>query len=783
MDYDYLIKNYVSKNAYDDFYKKYNSMFLNLDKIQDFISPDLFSTLKKISTLSYRDFRAANEKILTKELSQYQDYFDTMFSKYGENIQLDEEQRRAILADDDYSLIVAGAGSGKTTTMAAKVKYLVDIKHVAPNEIVVLSYTRKAVNELKNRIVQTFGIETNIATFHSLALRFINQLIPSVYNIYDEKRQKEIILDYIKNVLFPDKEKLQAVIRIFPDLFFKGFVENYEKFKTFEEYFEDYKKRKYEKEKNSLHSYISTRMENLLALEDPMGLDLVSYKSKTEAKIANFLYLNSINYTYERPYYEKIGDHRIYRPDFTCTQHGKEVYIEYFGITKYQDMGLFTEKEIQTYNDNKKQKIAGFKERNDHYIALERNGRSDELLFLELRDKLKREGFELEKRTDIEVFEHLINENQEAEFFLFTKKILSLIGSIKETAFITPQFLKDFHHFLIQNFPNLEERNNKILESQIILEAYQYYNQELAKRNAIDFSDMISKAYYQLKTNPEQTDFSFRYLLVDEYQDISKKRFLLIKEIAEKFHAKIIAVGDDWQTIYTFAGSNIDLFYNFGRYFPDTGSHKITRTYRNSQELIDTAGEFVLKNKKQIPKSLVSIKHFENPIEIVLYHVMKELNALCLLLDELAEEFVGKKIAILTRTNKTRRAVLRDERFQEGPNDTIYYLKHKDLNIELVTMHRAKGTTFDEVILIDLKSEVFPSKGYSKSAITDFIEQRNIHEYYPFAEERRLFYVALTRTKNRVYLLTPYKRDNRCIFVSEIESRENVITKEIIEVI
>lgn len=781
--YNLIVDNYVSKRDFENIIQEIKVLFPNIVKYKNNLRKDIFTKLEKISLLTYDDFKKHNKNFINKSLITHKEYFENIFLDFDENIKLDDEQKHAIIADDDYSIIIAGAGSGKTTTMAAKVKYLVDIKKIDPKEIVVLSYTKKAVNELRNKINRVFKIEANITTFHSLALHIINKQIPGCFSIYDDSQKRKVILKYITDNLFLDKNKLKMVINTFPDMFFKGFIDNFDRFKTFEKYFEDYKKRKWKQEKDHIDLYVKNREEALLSLENPKGLDLRTYKSKTEAKIANFLYKNSIEYQYERPYLEKVGDDKLYNPDFTCFKNGKNIYIEYFGMTKYCEKGLFTKEQINAYNENKNLKIQSFKERNDRYIILERDNKTDELLFFELRSKLKHEGFELIKRDSKEIFDHIIDEFKEAEFFLFTNKIMSVIDRIKETTDIDSNFIEDYKKYLINNFPDEIERKTRIRETSIILEIYNYYNQELKRNKAIDFTDMITKAYETLKNNKDKSDINFKYLLVDEYQDISKKRFLLTKELADKCFAKIVAVGDDWQTIYTFAGSNIELFYNFRKYFEESNSYKITNTYRNSQELIDTAGDFIQKNKQQIPKSLISSKHFENPIEIIFYKIIREIDALCTLLDELAPILKKKTVAILTRRNKTIKEIKKDGRFRDGPNNKIYYTKENDLDIEILTMHSAKGTTFDEVIVLDLKNSIFPTKGYSKSTITDFIEERDIHEYYPHAEERRLFYVALTRTKNKVYLLTPENIEDRSTFVQEIENERNVIKRELIELI
>ena len=107
-----------------------------------------------------------NQKFIDESLINLKDYFDKMFRHVDENIVLDDEQRKAILTDEDYNLIIAGAGSGKTTTLAAKVKYLVEIKNIKPEQILIISFTNKAVDELKERINDQFRIPAKICTFH-----------------------------------------------------------------------------------------------------------------------------------------------------------------------------------------------------------------------------------------------------------------------------------------------------------------------------------------------------------------------------------------------------------------------------------------------------------------------------------------------------------------------------------------------------------------------------------------------------------------------------------------
>lgn len=200
-----------------------------------------------------------NEKFVERKLIEYKDYFDRIFTDVGETINLDEEQRKIILRDDEYCLINAGAGSGKSTTMAAKVKYLVDKLNVKPEEIIMLTFTKKSSEDLDEKVNNLLDLGIPVSTFHSLGMKFIQKFYPYPIQVVGEDEQKDIICSYIKES-FKDKNKLKDLINLFKqyenkNYIAKGFVENFEKFDTFEDYFEDYKKRKYLAENKKTRRY------------------------------------------------------------------------------------------------------------------------------------------------------------------------------------------------------------------------------------------------------------------------------------------------------------------------------------------------------------------------------------------------------------------------------------------------------------------------------------------------------------------------------------------------
>ena len=272
----------------------------------------------------------------------------------------------------------------------------------------------------------------------------------------------------------------------------------------------------------------------------------------------------------------------------------------------------------------------------------------------------------------------------------------------------------------------------------LALNIYLSYNAYLKENKEIDFDDMLIEATNYIKEHGYAK--KIKYIIIDEYQDTSKVRFNLIKEILKITDASLMVVGDDFQSIYRFTGCDIDLFLNFNKYLKDARTLKIINTYRNSQELIKVAGNFVMKNKRQIRKRLKSNKSISKPIEIVYYHDLnKELDKL---IKELDSDYI-----ILGRNNND--VNLLSDRFKE----------------KFMTVHKSKGLEWNNVLIINLKDDIlgFPNK-IKEEKIFRLISPSL--DKYPYSEERRLFYVALTRTKNKVYLLTQNK--NSSIFIKEL---------------
>lgn len=321
----------------------------------------------------------------------------------------------------------------------------------------------------------------------------------------------------------------------------------------------------------------------------------------------------------------------------------------------------------------------------------------------------------------------------------------------------------------INEFIKLKEKyigNRRIaLFLNVILAAYTYYNDYNKKNNIIDFNDMINQAVNILKNNNLLT---YKYVIIDEFQDISKNRFEIIK-ILNSYQAKIIAFGDDWQAIFGFAGSNVNIFIKFKDIMNDCEVLLLTKTYRNSQQLINIVGDFIMKNPKQMKKKLSSSKSINNPINIYFYEEGKSKSQLVynIICDILKENPVSK--ILLIGRYKFELMEIIDKNFFDLVDNKIICLK-RTVNMTFLTAHSSKGLTYDDVIVLNANNDIygFPSQVVDDYEIAILKEKENFY----FEEERRLFYVALTRTKNRNYILVAI--NNPSYFILEILENKNV---------
>ena len=702
-----------------------------------------------------------NDMFVAGCIEKEKEYLDNILNSVDPNIVLDEDQRRVVLTDEDYCLVIAGAGAGKTTTVAAKVKYLVDKKGIDPSQILVVSFTNKAVNELKDHIQKNLNIQCPIATFHSTGNAIIHKNSPDEkLHIVDQSRLYFVIRDYFRHSIMRNESAVNNLIMFFASYFdapyegsdLNGFFNNIAKanFSTMRGDLEDFKR-----------EVIDTRTKKSVTIQNEV------LRSHQEVEIANFLYLNNIDYEYEPIYkYDIEFSRKPYTPDFIIFQGDKSAYLEHFGISEAGENDRFTQEEVERYKKAVRDKYLLHRKHGTTLIYTFSSYDDGRTLQDRLRENLEAKGFELHPRSNKEVMEMLIAGEENRYIRKLINLLCRFISNFKVNGYQADDFNRMYH-----STQNVRSR----LFLSICNDCYLEYERWLNEHKAVDFEDMINESARLLREVREmKKKLDFKYIIVDEYQDISRQRFDLTKALSDVTDAKIIAVGDDWQSIYAFGGSDINLFTKFEKKMGYAKMLKIVRTYRNSQEVIDIAGNFIQRNKEQISKQLISHKHIEDPVLIYTYDGSRKVykgnrksggnyemaRAIETVLEELLKykKSEGKEpgsILLLGRYGFDGDHLERTGLF-EYVNRTkeIRSVKFPKLNITFMTAHSSKGLGYDDVIVINGKNETygFPAKVEDDPVLSFVIKGDRSIDY---AEERRLFYVAMTRTKNRVFFVAP----------------------------
>lgn len=657
---------------------------------------------------------------------------------------LDEAQKDAVVCEEENCLVIAGAGSGKTLTIAGKVAYLVKEKGIKPEHILLITFTTKAANEMEERIVKKLGIPVKVKTFHALGSEIITEVEQKKPSV--QEQNKYILDQYFKEGIFHEPSALQTLVNFFAQyLYCPPHVEDHD---SLGEYYSSLK---------------SLNLKTLKDMTQEEEINKVTFqgeevKSLQELMIANFLYINGIKYEYEKSYEHEVADseHRQYRPDFYLPEAG--LYIEHFGIDrqgkanwlppienkKYQD-GIVWKRQLHTQMGTRLYETYSFQFEEGNIFEI-------------LESDLKKLGVVFKPLPPEQVYEKLLR--KENRHFKELKKLVWTFLNLFKSHNYDISKLQELQN-QVKREENLFMRYRMLSFLNTFKGVFIYYQNSLERTRTIDFNDMINQATDYIKQ--DRANLLYEYIIIDEYQDIAYARGAMVQAIKQKTNAKLMAVGDDWQSIYRFAGSDMSLFTNFEKLFGITERIYIEDTYRNSQELIDIAGSFITRNPLQLQKHLSAKKHLSNPVYIIGYnHDIQK--ALLYTLGKVK----AKEVMILGRNNFDVQVLQGSTHFHVNTIGQDICIKCKDypeLNIKFITVHKSKGLESEEVIIINCKNDLigFPNQ-LADDPILDLVMTQC--DYYRHGEERRLFYVALTRTKNYCYLLVP--ENNASCFIHEL---------------
>lgn len=651
---------------------------------------------------------------------------------------LDRQQTSCIVKEMHNHLVIAGAGTGKTTTVVGKIKFLLNSGKYSPEEILVLSFTNASASEMSERIFKETGQPISASTFHKLGLNIItssNGKYPKISQLNLRK--------YIREQLALNMQSDSYLNLLSLYLFYNRVIPKSEfEFKTLAEYNE------------------------YLKINPPTTVNKETVKSYGEMDIANFLMQNGIRYEYEKPYEidTRNEEHRQYCPDFYLPDYG--IYIEYFGINRNGEVPPFFSHAVgktpsQTYRESMDWKRQTHKKNGTVLIECYSYEKSEGILLTDLKAHLEKHNVTFNPISAKEMWEKVASES-ESVLDGITELFETVINLIKSNDYT----IDDVREI---NKGNFNSQSNELILS-LIEPIFNAYCNCLKENDEIDFNDMINSARKCVEekkyVNP------YKYVIVDEYQDISKARFLLLKSMRESQNFDLFCVGDDWQSIYRFAGSDIGYILNFENYWGPAEISKIETTYRFAQKLIEISGTFVMQNPMQIRKSIKGKTDSDIfPLEEINGYTEKNaITFTCERLDFLPKEstvfFIGRYSFDIN--------LIKDDPLFKCSYDTVSglinvkYIKRPDLKIKFITAHKSKGLQADFVFILNNKKSRmgFPSKIQDAPILSLLLDNCDT---YPFAEERRLLYVAMTRAKNKCYILT--QRNRESIFAQELKLR------------
>ena len=736
--------NYIAHDACEKHLN--NSSLVDIDNIEK-ISEYLLK-FKKIDL----DRKKHNQQFIKNNLN-------------NENLKgLIPSQKKAVLTDDDNTLINAGAGSGKTKTILHKLCYLVDNELSNPSEILVLAYNRNVKEELIERIKSLknsklkkkldYIAENCVHTFHGYGVKQLRgknvaEFTKKVSDFESElriKKGKEI--DKIINELYKDKKFRDELLTYFSEYFF-----------TYKDYFKDIE---------NYDDYVKyiRNIGQITLSGDPM-------RSYEEVEIANYLFINGIKFEYEKEYegeylyYSDTADFSIkdknhlkpkndkkYHPDFYLTDY--KIYLEHFALNKNNEAPSFF-KNPSGYYDQYLEKLQVHKNNKTKLITTFSWEKSEGKLLKNLEKKLKKHNVKYKKLKDTELLNLF---KSSGKLSSFTELISTFMSHYKSNE-LNEKDVKE----KIQIITGDNNKRRCLVFLNLFIKIFRKYQEDLKSDNAIDFDDMIIDGRKNLETQ------NLKYIIVDEFQDISQARAKLLKEIKDINNAKLYCVGDDWQAINKFSGGDVTIFtLDFKKMFGHYERVDIDTTFRYGNLINDISSTFIQKNPSQLNKKVTPQKDIKGS-SINIY----EKNIFSETLEKITKK--NKNVFILGRYNLDKYDNKIRKRFFKSNIITKYeiqkFTRNKSLNVNYKTIHASKGLEADIVCVVNMFPGIlgFPSQMENDEILLLVLPNP---ELFPNAEERRLMYVAMTRAKKEVHLFSGsgfYSSD----FIKELKNEFNKI--------
>lgn len=682
------------------------------------------------------EIKKHNDGFLQRQKLAKKAFFDTV-----EKNPLTAEQVHACICMDDNVMVVAAAGSGKTSTMVAKAGYVLGEGIAQADQILMLAFNAAAAKELGERVAERLkdvpGIEgISSQTFHAFGLTVIGAATgqkPRLAPWVDSGDEGKVMTDIAKELIASDK----------------SFARDWDMFRTI----------------------YAREMRGGRNASDPDGYkngrrgistasgDVV--RSDEERRIADWLFFWGVKFEYERKYEHETADeqHSSYHPDFFYPEH--QLYHEHFAIDRdgKSPFGYTYLQSAAWKRSLHAEKGTELFETMSHEMRAGRRGGSGERL---VEPALVRLEQELVKRGQVLEFDP----NRETKGFRPTsgQAVVRLIQTFQK-------HVKNNGLTMAQLQANIDTLPGDGSRLELFLSIYgrmaKVWDQKLREGNYIDFEDMLIQAAEHIEAGRYVSPY--RVVLADEFQDSSRARVRMLKALTSQAgrRAHLCVVGDDWQGINRFAGSDIAVMTEFEKMFGNATSLTLGTTFRCPPKITTVSSNFIQRNPAQIRKQVRTTSTAAGtPIQIFGF---KAVDAM--------PEHIGSEIAELHKSaakgaKKTKVLILGRYRNDEPHMLGTWQRRFGDrLDIAYKTVHASKGLEAEHVFLINM---IGGNRGFPSQMEDDPVLQIAMPapDPFPVAEERRLFYVALTRASRDIRIYTTL--DNPSSFVNELQTMEKI---------
>lgn len=669
---------------------------------------------------------------------------------------LNEKQREAVVSTDQRILVLAGAGSGKTKTLLQKLIYLIEEKGVSPSSILAITFTKNATNEMIDRLIisadttgqyeaklvdkrlskaekdmERFVQQKKIKWIDGLTVRTFHSFCYSILRNYgvNEFDNKFRIIGEEKRDEEDELSKHVAPETVF-EVVHKLLIEHC----TDTHYLLQLKRYVLDYLIDKIH--LEPKDKNVLPKDGKYytSLNGTKVRSKSEQFIADWFYRHSIKFEYEPLLNVKDFS---FHPDFYVPE--ANLYLEHVSDKSYS-------------TQNKEEQ---FKKGHLLLVKTYESMTHDSALFNHTLDSVVKNRLPSNYlATAALTYKEEFNGYHE-EVKDFVTQIIRITDMIKveniQLKTVLDQARKDQHervrHFYELAIPIVEK-----------------YIQYCTNKSYLDFNDLISRSTSLFQNHTDIANkykSKYQYILVDEFQDVNNLQVELIKLLLTE-QTQLFCVGDDWQSIYGFRGSNVSYIIDFENHFPKAKVVKLNLNYRSTQNIVGASNEVIRHNKFKVEKEIHASKQSEHKIVVYAGNNEEENIQFCLSkVNEFFEEgLTSEDVLFLYRRSKMY-------------SPYFFRFKKENIRVQGKTIHAAKGLEAKVVFILGLKEGYggFPDI-WLEDRIFQVVKKAN-HDLL-MEEERRLFYVAITRAKDKLFLIT--EKGNESSFLKEIPEAFTVKT-------